>query len=98
MKWLKWILLAGVVAGFGWWLWQRVFVTDEQRVQRLLAKMVKAVETGNLLQLEAGIAQDYTDDFGFDKSTIIGGNAVSCLSCVALSLDLRRHFSKDYFH
>jgi len=35
--------------------------------------MAHAVETGNLLQLEDKITQDYTDDFGFDKSTIIAG-------------------------
>lgn len=34
--------------------------------------MARAVETGNLLKLEAGIAQDYSDDFGFDKSTVLG--------------------------
>jgi hypothetical protein len=61
-----------LVAGLGWWLFEHVFVTDEQRIQRLIASMAQAVEAGNLLKLEAGIAQDYSDDFGFDKSTILG--------------------------
>jgi hypothetical protein len=72
---MKWFLrIAGVVVLvlLGWWTWQRVFVTDEQRIQRLIASMEKAVETGNLFRLEAGIAQDYSDDFGFDKSTVLG--------------------------
>ena len=73
MNWFLRILLVGVLAGAGWWLWQRVFVTDEQRVQRQLAAMAHAVETGNLLKLEDGIANDYSDDFGFDKSTVIAG-------------------------
>lgn len=73
MKWLGWLFVVVVLAGLGWWGWQRVFVTDEQRVKRQLSALVSAVETGNLLKLEDGIAQDYTDDFGFDKSTIIGG-------------------------
>jgi ketosteroid isomerase-like protein len=73
MKWLGWLFVAAVLAGLGWWGWQRVFVTDEQRVRRQLAALARAVETAHLLKLEDGIAQDYTDDFGFDKSTIIGG-------------------------
>ena len=73
MNWFLRILLVGVLAGAGWWLWQRVFVTDEQRVQRQLSAMAHAVETGNLLKLEDGIANDYSDDFGFDKSTVIAG-------------------------
>lgn len=72
---MKWLLrIAGILllAGLGWWLFERVFVTDEQRVQRLITSMTRAVEAGNLLKLEAGIAQDYSDDFGFDKSTLLG--------------------------
>ena len=73
MKWFGRLLLVGVLAGAGWWLWQRLFVTDEQRVHRQLSALAHAVETGNLLRLEDGIAPDYADDFGFDKSTIIAG-------------------------
>jgi hypothetical protein len=71
MKWL--VRLAGVAVLIlaGWWLWQRIFVTDEQRIARQISSMARAVETGNLLNLEAGIAQDYSDDFGFDKSTVL---------------------------
>jgi hypothetical protein len=72
MKWLTRIAVIAVLVLLGWWTWQRVFVTDEQRVRKLIGSMQKAVETGNLLKLEAGIAQDYTDEFGFDKSTVIG--------------------------
>ena len=73
MKWFVRLLLVGALAGSGWWLWQRLFVTDEQRVQRQLSVMTHAVETGNLIKLEDSIAQDYADDFGFDKATIIAG-------------------------
>ena len=73
MKWLTRLLLVILLAGCGWWLWQRMFVTDEQRVKRHLSAMAHAVETGNLIKLEDGIAHDYSDDFGFDKATIIGG-------------------------
>jgi len=73
MKWLGRFVLLIALAGLGWWAWQRIFVTDEQRVKRQLSAMARAVETGNLLKLEDSIAQDYTDDFGFDKSTILGG-------------------------
>ena len=73
VKWLVRLLLIGALAGGSWWLWQRLFVTDEQRVQRQLATLVKAVEDGRWLTLEAGIDHDYRDDFGFDKATVIGG-------------------------
>jgi hypothetical protein len=71
MKWFFRLAGVGLLLLAGWWLWQRIFVTDEQRVARQIASMARAVETGNLLKLEAGIAQDYSDDFGFDKSTVL---------------------------
>jgi len=71
MKWLIRIAGVGILVFAVWWLWQRIFVTDEQRIQRQISSMARAVETGNLLKLEAGIAQDYSDDFGFDKSTVL---------------------------
>ncbi len=72
MKWLARAAGLAVLVLLGWWTWQRLFVTDEQRVRKLIGSMQHAVETGNLLKLEAGIAQDYSDEFGFDKSTLIG--------------------------
>ena len=71
MKWLLRMAGVAILVFAGWWLWQRIFVTDEQRIQRQISSMARAVETGNLLKLEAGIAQDYSDDFGFDKSTVL---------------------------
>jgi len=72
MKWLIRTAGIAVLVLLGWWLWQRIFVTDEQRIQRLISSMSRAVESGNLLKLESNIAQDYNDDFGFDKSTVLG--------------------------
>ncbi len=71
MKWFLRIAGLALLALAGWWLWQRIFVTDEQRIARQISSMARAVEAGNLLKLEAGIAQDYSDDFGFDKSTVL---------------------------
>ena len=73
MKWLTRLVLIGVLAGSGWWMWQRVFVTDAQRVQRQLSAMAQAVETGRWIRLDNDIANDYSDDFGFDKATVIAG-------------------------
>ena len=72
MKWLIRIAFVAAVIFAGWWLWQKIFVTDEQRVQRQISSMARAVETGNILKLESAVAQDYADDFGFDKSTVLG--------------------------
>lgn len=72
MKWIMRILLAVALAGMVWWLWQRAFVTDETRVKRQIALMTSAVEKGNLLRLEGAIAGDYGDEFGLDKSSLLG--------------------------
>lgn len=72
MKWIARSAGGVVLAALGWFLWQRVFVTEEQRIHRALASMEQGVETGNLFKLDAGIAQDYADDFGFDKAALIG--------------------------
>ena len=73
MKWLKLVIAVVVLALVAWWVWQRYFITDETRVKRLLATATSAVEKGNLIKLADVIAYDYSDDFGFDKSTLIGG-------------------------
>jgi hypothetical protein len=72
MKWVWRIAGIAVLVALGWWAWQRIFVTDEQRIQHLIGGMEKAVETGNLLKLESAVAQDYGDDFGLDKSLLLG--------------------------
>jgi ketosteroid isomerase-like protein len=71
MKWILRALLVAALAGMAWWLWQRVFVTDETRIKRQIAAMTSAVEKGNLLRLDGAIAGDYTDDFGLDKSSLL---------------------------
>ena len=71
MKWLIRIAFVAVVVIAGWWLWQKIFVTEEQRIARQISSMARAVESGNLLKLESNIAQDYSDDFGLDKSTVL---------------------------
>lgn len=71
MKWLWRSLVAlALVVGF-WLLWERVLVTEETRIRRLIAQMERAVEQGNLLRLEAAIASDYTDEHGLDKSALL---------------------------
>jgi ketosteroid isomerase-like protein len=72
MKWLWRIILVAVAALVLWQIWQRVFITDEQRVKRQLAVMVRAVEKGDVLRLSDALAADYSDDWGLDKSTLLG--------------------------
>ena len=43
MKWLLRIVVAVLVVFLAWQIWQRVFVTDEARVKKQLAIMVRAV-------------------------------------------------------
>ena len=72
MKWMMRLLGVVVLVLVGWWLWERVFVTDQTRVRRLIAAMQRHVEQGNLIRLADTIAQDYSDDRGLDKGTLLG--------------------------
>jgi ketosteroid isomerase-like protein len=73
MKWIKRAIIAVALVGLGWWIWQRVFVSDETRIRLQLVSMTRAVEQGNLLRLEGAIASDYSDDAGLDKTSLLGG-------------------------
>jgi ketosteroid isomerase-like protein len=71
MKWLVRIVVAGLLVFAVWWLWQRMFVTDETRIKRQISTMTQAVEKGEILKLSDAIANDYADDHGFDKGTLL---------------------------
>jgi len=73
MKWLLRVALVGIGIFALWQVWQRVFVTDETRIKKQIAVMENAVEKGKLLQLADAVAADYSDDWGMDKSMLLGG-------------------------
>jgi len=72
MKWLLRIVMVAIAAFVLWQVWQRVFVTDETRIQRQISVMVNATEKGDVLRLSDALAVDYSDDWGLDKSMLIG--------------------------
>jgi ketosteroid isomerase-like protein len=72
MKWAVRIAVVGVAAFLLWRTWQWLFVTDEMRVKRQISVMTSAVEKGDALLLSDALASDYSDNWGMDKSTIIG--------------------------
>jgi ketosteroid isomerase-like protein len=72
MKWLLRIAVVAIVAFLFWRTWQWLFVTDEMRVKRQISIMTSAVEKGDALRLSDAVAGDYSDDWGMDKSTLIG--------------------------
>ncbi|MGD0017509.1 MAG: hypothetical protein ABSC38_08370 [Verrucomicrobiia bacterium] len=71
MKWLSRIIGLGLVAAAMWQLWEHVFVSDETRITRLISAMAQAVEKGNILKLSDAIANDYENDHGLDKRTLL---------------------------
>jgi hypothetical protein len=71
MKWIGRLVGAVILVLIGWWLWDRVFVTDETRVRRQIAAMQKCVEQGNLVRLADAISPDYNDDRGLDKGVLL---------------------------
>ena len=72
MKWTRILIVIALLVAV-WWIWQRVFVSDETRIRLQLFTMTRAVEQGNLLRLEGVIADDYSDDaLVMDKSSLLG--------------------------
>ena len=72
MKWLLRIVMVAIAAFGLWQVWQRVFVTDETRLRRQISIMVSATEKGDVLRLSDALAGDYGDDWGLDKSMLVG--------------------------
>ena len=72
MKWLVRIAAAAIIAFALWRAWQWIFVTDEMRIRRQISVMTTAVEKGEVLRLSEALASDYSDDWGMDKSTLLG--------------------------
>jgi ketosteroid isomerase-like protein len=73
MKWLLRIAAVVIIALVLWKVWQRIFVTDEMRIKKQITVMESAVEKGKLLSLSDVVAADYSDDWGMDKSMLLGG-------------------------
>lgn len=71
MRWIARIVALLILVAVGWWLAHRLTVTEEQRLLRTLSAMQRAVERTNLLALEGYIAQDYSDDRGLDKTSLL---------------------------
>jgi ketosteroid isomerase-like protein len=72
MRWIRLVLVLAVIFGAAWWVWERFLVSDETRIRLRMKGMEQAVEQGNLLRLADAIADDYSDDAGMDKSSLLG--------------------------
>ena len=68
---IRLVIVTGVVVA-GCWLWNHFLIPDETRIRRLITTMKDAVIQHNLLRLSDAVAQDYSDDFGLDKSALLG--------------------------
>jgi hypothetical protein len=71
MKWLWRLIVAGVVGVLVWQAWERLFVTEEKRIQRAVAAMERAVEENNIVALADGVAGSYSDEHGLDKASLL---------------------------
>lgn len=72
MKLILRIVGAIIITFVLWRAWQWFFITDEIRVKRQISAMTRAVEKGDVLRLSNALAADYNDDWGMDRSTLIG--------------------------
>lgn len=71
MRWIRLMLVLAAIFVAAWWIWERFLVSDETRIRLRIIGMEQAVEQGNLLRLADGIADDYSDDSGMDKPSLL---------------------------
>jgi hypothetical protein len=71
MRWIRLILVLAVIFVAAGWIWERFLVSDETRIRLRINGMERAVEQGDLLRLEGAIADDYSDDSGMDKPSLL---------------------------
>lgn len=55
----------------GWVLMNYVFITDEQRIERLIEKGRAAVENGSILTLTGLLDSQYTHESRLDRATVL---------------------------
>lgn len=70
---LSFIGLILLAAFTGWILMTYVFVSDEERILRIIEKGRRAVESGSTLSLNSLLSADYLHEGRIDKRTAIGG-------------------------
>lgn len=63
-------ILTGVVVV--WFLMNYVFLTEEERISRLIEKGRRCVENGSVIALGNILTTDYTHEGGIDKRTALG--------------------------
>jgi len=67
-RYIAGLLLLAVV---GYVLYRYVWVSEEERVRRMVRQGAEAVEAQSLLRCADLVAQDYSDSNGFDKRTLL---------------------------
>lgn len=60
-----------LLAVLGFVLYRYVFISEEDRVRRMVYRSAKAVEEESILRCADRVAQDYSDSSGFDKRTLV---------------------------
>ena len=60
-----------LLAVLGFVLYRYVFISEEERVRRMVRKGAAAVERESILRCADLVAQDYFDSSGFDKRTLV---------------------------
>lgn len=87
MRWSLRIVALGLLVAGLWFLARLLWAGEQTRIKRRIAAMERAVEQGNLLRLEGGIAADYSDDWGLDKSRLL-----------AAAHSYRQHYESLFIH
>jgi hypothetical protein len=88
MKWFLRATVAGLLMWLAWQGWQRLLVTDEMRIKRSVAMLVRAVEKNDALSLTDCVAGDYSDDRGFDRGALVGAVRMVRAQCEAMFIHI----------
>jgi hypothetical protein len=72
-QWAGRIFLCAVIGVLGFLIYHRYFVSEEAKVRRVVMSLKDAVEKNDRIKFSDAIAAGYSDEWGWDKTTLIAG-------------------------
>jgi hypothetical protein len=66
-------MLCAVLGVFGWLVFNRYFLSEEAKVRRAVMALKNAAEKNDRIRFADGIAQGYSDEWGWNKTLLLAG-------------------------
>jgi ketosteroid isomerase-like protein len=71
--WAGRIALCAIIGVLGFFIYHRYFVSEEAKVRKVVMALKDAVEKNDRIKFSDAIAVGYSDEWGWDKTTLIAG-------------------------